>query len=66
MIPWAVVHQAPMLMEFSMQEYWNWLPFPTPGDLPDPGIDHTSPASPVFVGRFFTTLPPGKQPNKYH
>ena len=35
-IPWTVVHQAPLSMEFSRQEYWSELPFPTLGDLPDP------------------------------
>ena len=35
--PWTVVCQAPLSMEFSRQEYWSGLPFPTPGDLPDPG-----------------------------
>jgi len=43
-------------MEFSRQEYWSGLPFPTPGDLPDPGIEPTSPA---LAGGFFTTKPPG-------
>ena len=42
------------------QEYWNGLPFPTPGDLSDPGIESVSFASPVFSGRFFTTVPPEK------
>ena len=37
-IPWTVAHQAPLSMGFSRQEYWNGLPFPSPGDLPDPGI----------------------------
>ena len=37
-IPWTVAHQAPLTMEFSRQEYWSRLPFPSPGDLPDPGI----------------------------
>ena len=37
--PWAVAHQAPASMEFSRPEYWNGLPFPSPGDLPDPGIN---------------------------
>ena len=41
-------------MEFSRQEYWNGLPIPPPGDLPDPGIKLTSPASPVLAGRIFT------------
>ena len=47
-------------MEFSRQEYWSRLPFPTPGDLPDPGIEPASPVSPALAGRFFTTAPPGK------
>ena len=38
-IPWAVAHQAPPSMGFSRQEYWSGLPFPSPGDLPDPGIE---------------------------
>ena len=41
---WTVAHQAPLSMEFSRQVYWNGLPFPTPGDLPDPGIEPGSPA----------------------
>ena len=36
--PWTVAHQAPLFMGFSRQEYWSGLPFPFPGDLPDPGI----------------------------
>ena len=44
--PWAVAHQASVSMEFSRQEYWSGLPFPPPGDLPDPGIEPMSPASP--------------------
>ena len=44
-------------MEFSRQEYWSGLPFPSPGDLPNPGIQ---PASPVLAGGFFTTELPGK------
>ena len=47
-------------MEFSGQEYWNGLPFPPPGDLPEPGIEPASPASPALAGRFFTTEPLGK------
>ena len=42
------------------QEYWSELPFPTPEDLPDPGIEPTSPASPALAGGFFTAEPPGK------
>ena len=39
MTPWTVAHQAPPTMEFSRQEYWSGLPFPSPGDLPDTGIE---------------------------
>ena len=49
--------QAPLSIGFPKQEYWSWLPFPTPGDLPDPGIEPTSPA---LAGGLFTTEPPGK------
>ena len=42
--PWSVAHQAPLSMEFSRQEYQSGLPFPCPGDLPDPGIKPRSPA----------------------
>ena len=42
--PWTVAHQVPLSMGFSRQEYWSGLPFPSPGDLPDPGIGPTSPA----------------------
>ena len=56
--PWTVVHQDPLSMEFSSQEYWNGLPFPSPRDLPNPGIEL---ASSILAGRFFTTEPPGKQ-----
>ena len=42
-------------MGFSKQEYYSELPFPTPGDLPDPGIEPTSLASPALAGGFFTT-----------
>ena len=38
MIPWTVAHQAPLSMEFSRQEYWNGLPFPSPRNIPDPGF----------------------------
>ena len=42
--PWTVVRQAPLSMEFSRQEYWSGLPFPSPGGLPNPGIESGSPA----------------------
>ena len=51
-------------MESSRQEYWGGLPFPLPGDLPDPGIEHASLVSLALAGRFFTTAPPGKAPEK--
>ena len=54
---WTVTHQAPLSMGFSRQVYWSGLPFPSPGDLPDPGIE---PESPYLAGRFSTTEPPGK------
>ena len=42
--PWTVAYQAPLSMGFSRQEYWSGLPFPSPGDLPNPGIEPRSPA----------------------
>ena len=53
--PWTVAHQAPLSMGFSRQEYWSGLPCPSPGDLPDPGIEHGSLMSPALAGGFFTT-----------
>ena len=47
--------QAPLSMEFSREEYWNRLPFPTPGYLPDPGIEPASLESSALAGRFFTS-----------
>ena len=61
-----VVHQAPLSMEFYRQEYWSGLPFPPLGHLPDSGIKPTSPASPIFAGRFFTTELPGKPKRVKH
>ena len=57
--PWTIAHQAPLSMEFSRQEYWSRLSFPSPGDLPDPGIEPASPESSALAGEFFTTEPPG-------
>ena len=56
----TVAHQAPPPMEFSRQEHWSGLLFPTPGDLPDPRIKLTSPASLELAGGFFPTASPGK------
>ena len=62
--PWAVggrmgphAHQAPLSMGFSKQEYWNGLPFPSPWDLPDPGIELRSP---TLQADALTSEPPGK------
>ena len=52
---WIVAHQAPLSMGFSKQEYWSGLPFPSPVDLPDPGIEPASLMSPALASRFFTT-----------
>ena len=52
---WTVAHQAPLSMGFSRQEYWSGLPWPPPGDLPDPGIKPASLVSPAVAGRLFTT-----------
>ena len=53
-IPLTVAHHAPLCMNFSRQEYWSGLPFPTPGDLPNPGIEPASLVSPALAGEFFT------------
>ena len=45
--PWTIAYQAPLSMGFSRQEYWSGLPFPSPGDLPDPRIEPGSPASQI-------------------
>ena len=58
--PWTVAYQGP-LSTFSRQEYWSGFPFPSPGDLPDLGIELTSPA----LAGFFTTEPPGKPTGTY-
>ena len=55
--PWTVAHQAPPSTGFSRQEYWSGLPFPSPGDLPDPGIE---PRSPTLQADALTSAPPGK------
>ena len=57
--PWTVAHQLLLSMGFLRQEYWSGLPFPSPGDLPDPGMESVSPATPTLAGRFFTTESPG-------
>ena len=53
--PWTVAHQAPLSMGFSRQEYWSGLPFPSPGGLPNPGIE---PRSPTLQADALTSEPP--------
>ena len=50
---WTIAHQAPLSTGFSRQEYWNGLPCPPPGHLPNPGIEPMSPMSPAMPGRLF-------------
>ena len=59
--PWTVAYQAPLSMRFSRQEYWSGLPFPSPGDLPNPGI---KPGSPALESDALTSEPPGKPQQK--
>ena len=54
---WTVAHQAPLSLGFSRQEYWSGLPFPSPGDLPNPGIE---PGSPALQADSLPSEPPGK------
>ena len=56
MTPWTIAYQAPQSMEFSRQEYWSGLPFPSPGDLPNPGIE---PRSPTLQADTLPSEPPG-------
>ena len=55
--PWTAAHQAPLSMEFSRQEYWSGLPFPSPGDFPNTGI---KPGSPALQADSLLSEPPGK------
>ena len=55
--PWTIAYQAPLSMGFSRQEYWSGLPFPSPGDLPDPGIE---PRSSALQSDSLPSEPPGK------
>ena len=58
--PWTVALQAPLSMGFSRQEYWSGVPFPSPGDLPDPEAEPESLKSPALASGFFNTAPSGK------
>ena len=60
LIECTLAHQAPLSIEFFRQECCSGLPFPIAGDLPDPGIEHVSLASPALAGKVFITVPPGK------
>ena len=60
--PWTVAYQAPPSMGFSRQEYWSGLPFPSPGDLPNPGIE---PRSPEFQADALTSELPGHSPEDF-
>ena len=64
--PWTIALQAPPSMGFSRREYWSGLPFPSPGDLPNPGIEAQSLAPPVLQADSFPSEPPGEgiQPSK--
>ena len=55
--PWTVAHQAPLSMEFSSKEYWSELPFPSPGDVPNPGIES---GSPKLQADSLSSEPPGQ------
>ena len=57
--PWTISYQAPLSLEFSRQEYWSGSPFPSPGDLPNPGIE---PGSPILQADVLPSEPPGKPP----
>ena len=64
MTPWTIAHQALLSMGLPKQAYWSKSPFPSPRDLPDPGIE---PAVPALAGRFLTTEPQdAKETNKVH
>ena len=60
--PWTIAHHAPLSIEVSTQEYWNGLPFPSPEDLPDPGIKSMSLMSSALAAGFFTTSATWKSP----
>ena len=62
---WTVACQAPLSMGFSRQEYWNGMPSPSLGDLPEPAVTPASPVSPSLAGRLFTTEPPGNPFNYF-
>ena len=62
----TIAYQAPLSMGFLRQEYWNGLPFPSSGDLPNPGIKSVSRKSPTLVGKFLTTRATWEAPQYLH
>ena len=58
---WTVAYQAPLSVGFSRQEYWSGLPFPSPGDLPNPGVE---PGSPALQADALSSEPPGNKPKR--
>ena len=58
---WTVAHQAPLSIGFPRQKYWSGLPFPSPGNVPEPG---TEPRCPALQADSLRSEPPGKSPNK--
>ena len=64
-IPWTAAHQVSLSMGLSQQEYWSELPFPSPGDLPNPRIEPMVSVAPALSSGFFTTEPPGKPPGSF-
>ena len=58
--PWTIARQGPLSMGFFRQEFWSGLQHPSPGYLPNLGIESKSPAASALTGRFFTAEPPGK------
>ena len=62
--PWTVAFQAPLSMGFSRQEYWSGLPCPSPGDIPDPGMEPECLAASALATGFPSPAPPGEAPTK--
>ena len=61
--PQTIAHRAPLSMRFSREEYWSGLPFPSPGDLPNPGVEPVSLKSPALADSLFTTGTTWEAPN---
>ena len=63
---WTIARQAPLSVTFSQKEFWSGLTFAPSRNLPHPGIEPASPASPVLAGGFFTSEPPGNSGSRWH